>query len=244
MRSSRGNLGQQLGAIFVEHGKRAQRAAVDMTHHLQRVDGHKVQAPANQIRHRRRAAFVRDMHALKVSRVLQQGACHMTRATYTCRAIRQRTRLGLASSNQLAQRLVGRLGVDNDDQRGFGNAPHGNQIFAGVNAQLGVQRLVGCERVGGRQQGVAISGRARHGCHADIRAATGLVVDDHGLAQNFRHRRGDQPGNDINTTGWRIGHHNRDRMIGKARRAGPLCQACAHKQCAGEQSTSKGRQCG
>ena len=153
-------------------------------------------------------------------------------------------RVSLGVGDELGERLVGQLGVDDEHQRRplHDQPDHGEIVDRAVGHRDVVQVLRVGERIG--EQRVAVRRRARGKGAADHARAAGLVLDHDGLADPLLHQRRRQAGRHVGQSARRERHDEGDRPLriglGLRRRRARPCrgQGCppAPGRIAGEMS--------
>ena len=137
----------------------------------------------------------------------------MLRAANACAGVVQPSGRSFGLLHQLLDGGDARVGRGQKNQRHLGNQRDTHQVFAGVEAELFVQRLVHSHGAARDQQRVAIGGRANHEVAADVAAGTGFVLNDHRLAQALAQLIGQCTGKDVGGLPGRKRHHQFDGFV-------------------------------
>jgi hypothetical protein len=136
--------------------------------------------------------------------------------------------LGSRLLDQVAQRLEGRIGRHDDDQRRGADGTHGHQVLEVVVGQLPARRGRGAHRGGREQQGVAVGRRLGHRVHPERQARAGLVLDHERLAQPGAELVAHHAGHHVGAAArrGRIDDLHRPRGPGRLRAGGPGKSEC------------------
>ena len=181
--------------------------------HMRQRRGHLVKVhrhlPAQYIVDCRACTTIGNVHHLDTRRLDELRPPHMANGAVAGRGVADLAGIGLQVGHQLCKIFDrNHAVVDHDNARGLHHLAHAHKVFDGVIRQFFVHRWV--DAMGGQcgnTKGIAIHS-ARHFGHANGATSTGLVFNDHGLAQQLaqsilhiaRHHVGSPP--------WREWHND------------------------------------
>ena len=141
-------------------------------------------------------------------------------------------RVGFGIGRQVGGCADPRVFTDHRHRGGCAELPQVFKVFQGVIGHFFVKAQVGGQRgVGGQQQGVAICGRVLDRLGAQDAVGTSPVLDHHALFELRFQVLAKGACGDVARTTWSEGHHDLDRLVGKALsldHAQAQSQGCQH----------------
>ena len=180
---------------------------------LQRAGKGHLDLAADQVLHHGRLALVGHVHHVGVLRQAHVRAGQVRVGADAVRAVRHLALVGGHVLEQFRPGLGRHAGVDHQHQRRHGDAVDHGQVLLRVVRQLGVEELVGHQRVGQAQHdGVAIGRRLGHRVGADDAGRARLVVDHHRLTQLRRQLLPDHARHHVGGATGLEGHDHLDRL--------------------------------
>ena len=187
------------------------------------VDGqeHRVDLPAQQVRHGGGGAPVADVGERNLGPVLQQLHRQVVRRARTGRAVVERAGLGPGAVHQVLERFDPGPGRRHQQQLPPARLAHRHQVRQRVEALLGVQRHVHHQRVHADQQRGAVGRGAHHLLCADDAGRPRLVLHKKRALEPVRQRLRNLPRNQVNARAGRERHHQPHRSIDTRLRPGP-----------------------
>ena len=130
-----------------------------------------------------------------------------------CQAIRPALRIGIERGNRISRNV---LASNKDDSVGLDQSHDWREALQGVVPDLRrVEQLVSDMRSRRHQERISVRRSRRDGLAADDATGAGAVLDHHGRAQNFLHRRRQGTRNGVDRTTGSERHDDLDRAIRK-----------------------------
>ncbi|SPK72371.1 protein of unknown function [Cupriavidus taiwanensis] len=207
----RRHVGEARRALLAPGRQQAQLALLHVRRPGRRV-GHRHHVAAQQRLHRFRIALVRnvrELHAL-LHRQLFHG--QVQRGHRARRAVGQLAGVGLGVGDVVLHGLDRRIRRHHQAERIAGQVDDVAQVLDRVPVDLGGVRQA-VDRHGHLRQRVAVGRGALHQLRRQHAAGTRLVLDDHGLAQDFRGVVGQHAERDIRGAAGGVADHQPDRAL-------------------------------
>ena len=174
---------------------------------------------AEQIRHHRAAALIRNVQEVYASEHLQEFSGKMVHGAGARRGKCDRARLGLRQRDEFAQIPGGHRRMDDEHVRIAGDERNRSKVLQRIEGYLAaIERRVRRQVVRLHDQGVAVGCRANDGFRRDQRVAARTVVDHDLLSHALGHPRCNDPGEDIGPASWGEGHEQPERPVREALR--------------------------
>lgn len=207
-----GDIGEHFRAARRDDRQRPDLARPDMRQgRAHRVEAH-FQMSAQQVGQMQGLALVRDGHHLDAGIAADYQTVEVETGAVAEVTVLHRLSGGLVADREITQGPVRRIGTDEHHHLGRRILRDRGEVGDRVIGRVGIQELGHGVSAEGRQQRVAIGGRAGDLRRPDTGARTGAVVDDHRLAPLLAEPLGDQAREPIRAAGGRAGQNDPDRL--------------------------------
>jgi hypothetical protein len=175
---------------------------------------------AEEIGDRRAAAAIRDVHPLDARARLQELRGEVADAAAARRADAELPAALLGKGEELGDGRDAERGADHQDLRRAHRLGDRREVARRVEGQRGVEARVDRERVPADEDRVAVWRRLGDEGEGDVASGTGMVLDDHRLAERLVEVRAEDAGQHVDAAAGRHRHDEAERPVGIGRLGG------------------------
>ena len=206
-----GRIGQQRRARAARDREPSQLARLDVRRRGAHLVEHHRDVSRDHVDDRLRVALVRHVQHLHARLAIEKLGRHVTRAAGARRCVGNLVRPRLGERDQLLDGAHRQRRVDDEHLRHQARERDRREILERIVAGVGNERRHDRERVGDREQRVAVGRRFRDELRADEAARARPIVDDHLLTEPFAEPRRERADDEVDVAAGRERHDDADR---------------------------------
>ncbi len=234
-------IGGSLGTLLAGNGQRTQPPGLDVRQCRGQTIHHHLHLATDEVRHRRGAAAIRNVHHEYACRGLEHFHAQMRGRATAKGSVVVLARMALGQGNELGQGLCRHRRVHHHHIRHHRHLRDRLEVLDRVVRHLRVERHIDRMRTGdAHDQGISVRCGFGHHVRADIATGAGAVLHHHRLLPVLAHLVGNGTCRNVGGTTGGKWHHDADLPGGKVVCLGPRSRRQADEQRAGE--TAQGNQ--